>query len=265
MHKNIYSIGEVSKKKDISIKALRYYDHIGLLKPYHVDTTSRYRFYHASQFIYIDIIKASRAMDISPNDLVQFFGNKDTEGIIKLLGDHRDKTLKRIKNLEDIANGIDQIITACNNSRNNTKKHGVYKRRLPERYVITAPFEEGKTDEEYAAAYAELDAAVSRLGLFNTYQAGLLFAQNEMREFFPANLFTTISGVAGGASCCLIPGGDYLCVCYERNTAQKQQQKLLNHLKCQNLQALNMVQLELIYDLFDDERIIFELECRVGS
>lgn len=42
-------IGEFSVLTQISIKTLRYYDEVGLLKPAHVDLDSGYRFYSASQ------------------------------------------------------------------------------------------------------------------------------------------------------------------------------------------------------------------------
>ena len=41
-------IGELSKSFQISIDTLRYYDRIGLLKPY-VDPTNNYRYYSAEQ------------------------------------------------------------------------------------------------------------------------------------------------------------------------------------------------------------------------
>jgi DNA-binding transcriptional MerR regulator len=52
----MYTIGELSKIVKISIDALRYYDEIGLLKPYHIDTSNRYRYYSAEQVNEIIII-----------------------------------------------------------------------------------------------------------------------------------------------------------------------------------------------------------------
>lgn len=42
-------IGEFSSLSQISIKTLRHYDEVGLLKPMHVDEASGYRYYSASQ------------------------------------------------------------------------------------------------------------------------------------------------------------------------------------------------------------------------
>ena len=43
------SIGKVSKLKNVSIKSLRYYDQIGILKPAFVNTETNYRYYTEDQ------------------------------------------------------------------------------------------------------------------------------------------------------------------------------------------------------------------------
>ncbi|MDU1455439.1 MAG: MerR family DNA-binding transcriptional regulator [Paraclostridium sordellii] len=43
--KNLFSIGEVSKIKGVTIKALRYYHKMGILIPLHIDNTTGYRYY----------------------------------------------------------------------------------------------------------------------------------------------------------------------------------------------------------------------------
>ena len=45
----MHSIGEISKIVSISVDTLRYYDEIGLLKPYFTDQESRYRYYSDEQ------------------------------------------------------------------------------------------------------------------------------------------------------------------------------------------------------------------------
>lgn len=265
MEKNIYSIGEVSKIKDITIKALRFYDRIGLFKPYRINPSNQYRYYHISQFIYMDIIKAARALEISPNDLIPFFQNKDTRGVLRFLNNHKEQTRKKIKHLESIVEGIEQIITTCSHSSIDAKKRNVYLKHIPDRHVIVTPYEKDKTEEEYTLAYSELDITVSRLGLFNTYETGLLFTGNDMHEFYPSYLFTTISGRSDNKNYRLIPGRDYFCVCYNKNTASRQQQKLQQYLLSHNHVVLDLVQVELLTDIFNKKSDLFELEARVGG
>ncbi|CEO11781.1 MerR family DNA-binding transcriptional regulator [Paraclostridium sordellii] len=49
--KNLFSIGEVSKIKGVTIRALRYYHKMGILIPRHIDNTTGYRYYSIDQFI----------------------------------------------------------------------------------------------------------------------------------------------------------------------------------------------------------------------
>ena len=50
------TIGEVAKVKQISIKALRYYEKIGILKPAYCDPDTGYRYYKNEQMLAIDKI-----------------------------------------------------------------------------------------------------------------------------------------------------------------------------------------------------------------
>ena len=47
------TIGEVAKVKQISIKALRYYEKIGILKPAYCDPDTGYRYYKNEQMLAI--------------------------------------------------------------------------------------------------------------------------------------------------------------------------------------------------------------------
>lgn len=46
----MFKIGDFSKLSQVTVKALRYYDEIGLLKPANVDQFTAYRYYSADQF-----------------------------------------------------------------------------------------------------------------------------------------------------------------------------------------------------------------------
>lgn len=67
--KNLYSIGEVSKIKKVTVKALRYYYKVGILIPKYIDDNTGYRYYSIDQFIHIDVIKGFRALGTSIAEL----------------------------------------------------------------------------------------------------------------------------------------------------------------------------------------------------
>lgn len=57
MKSNLLTIGELSKRTGCSIKALRYYDSIELLKPIYVDPSSNYRYYSFEQTRMVELIQ----------------------------------------------------------------------------------------------------------------------------------------------------------------------------------------------------------------
>ena len=65
----MYRIGLFSKMNRVTIKTLRYYDDIGLLKPAYVDGASGYRYYKSEQLPIIHKIMPLRQMGCSIEDI----------------------------------------------------------------------------------------------------------------------------------------------------------------------------------------------------
>jgi len=61
----MFKIGDFSKLSMVSVKALRYYDEIGLLKPARVDDFTGYRYYSASQLTRLNRILVMKDMGLS--------------------------------------------------------------------------------------------------------------------------------------------------------------------------------------------------------
>ena len=64
-----YRIGEFAKLSGISIKALRFYDQIGLLQPATVDPRTQYRFYTPRQLRDVAAIRALKDLGASLDDI----------------------------------------------------------------------------------------------------------------------------------------------------------------------------------------------------
>ena len=61
----MFKIGDFSRLSLVSVKALRYYDELGLLKPARVDEFTGYRYYSASQLTRLNRILAMKDMGMS--------------------------------------------------------------------------------------------------------------------------------------------------------------------------------------------------------
>ncbi|WP_312092394.1 MerR family transcriptional regulator, partial [Aminipila sp.] len=80
--KEYYSIGEVSKICNISKKALRFYDKIGIISPDKVCDDNNYRYYNRTTLLSLPVIKYYKQMGFKLEEMRELFeGN--TYGIIE--------------------------------------------------------------------------------------------------------------------------------------------------------------------------------------
>ncbi len=77
----MYRIGEFSKISNLSVKTLRYYDEIGLLKPAETDHFTGYRLYSASQLGDAIKIQALKEFDFSLDEIRCFY--QDTDSLLE--------------------------------------------------------------------------------------------------------------------------------------------------------------------------------------
>ena len=68
-------IGEFSKLSRVSVRMLRHYDEIGLLKPAEIDRFTDYRYYREDQLPIVCRITALKDMGFSLADIVSNSGN----------------------------------------------------------------------------------------------------------------------------------------------------------------------------------------------
>ena len=74
-YKNKYSIGEVSKRCNISTKALRYYDKLGLIKSKR-DDINNYRYYSKEALLAVPVIKYYKQMGFTLEEMKYFIEGK---------------------------------------------------------------------------------------------------------------------------------------------------------------------------------------------
>jgi len=80
-------IGEFSKIAQVSIKTLRYYDRMGLLKPGHIDRFTGYRYYNLSQLVRLNRILTLKDLDFTLEQIQELMK-------LDLSGDGLGKMLK---------------------------------------------------------------------------------------------------------------------------------------------------------------------------
>jgi len=261
MEKEIFSIGEVAKLKGFTIKALRFYDRIGLLKPFRVDENSKYRYYHLKQFLLLDIIKAARNLDISPNELIPYFRNNDTKGMLQLLKKHRDHMLEKIKLLERVIQNINELEKNVETAEAACSEKSVISRIMPVRHVLATPWDIENMQNDALYDYSRLYLLADQLGVLPTYTEGILIQIRDGQPV-PSHLFLSVDGPAQSDSYIQIPGGTYICVSYTPEDMVKQQSKLNEYLRENRVVPSEILQIALMTDFFGEAEH-FELQVRV--
>jgi effector-binding domain-containing protein len=94
-------IGDFSKFSQVSIKTLRYYDEIGLLKPIKVDELTGYRYYSAEQLPLLNKIIGFKELGLTLEDILKILTESlPADDVIKLLKAKRRTTLDLLRREE---------------------------------------------------------------------------------------------------------------------------------------------------------------------
>lgn len=102
----MHRIGAFSQLSKVTVKALRYYDEVGLLKPAHVDQWTGYRLYDTAQLIPLQRIVALRQAGLTIDEITAILSGQDGPGILtrrrsELHSELQEATL-RLSRLESI-------------------------------------------------------------------------------------------------------------------------------------------------------------------
>jgi len=129
-------IGDFSKLSRVSIRMLRHYDDIGLLKPAEIDKFTGYRYYHEEQLLTIGRITALKDMGFSLSDIIKMLDCYDDKEKIDFFLSERQKELSKLS--EDTQYKLMLLETARKRLRKEQNmKYDVTVKTIPERYAAT--------------------------------------------------------------------------------------------------------------------------------
>ena len=129
-------IGEFSKLSRISVRMLRHYDEIGLLKPAETDRFTDYRYYREDQLPAAGRIAALRDMGFSLADIIRILQvYEDREQLDRFFS-------ARQKELEELSQDTAHKLTLLDAARKRLRKeedmsYNVTLKTIPERYAAT--------------------------------------------------------------------------------------------------------------------------------
>ena len=157
-------IGDFSKLSRVSIRMLRHYDDIGLLKPAEIDHFTGYRYYREDQLFVISRITALKDMGFALADIVRILEVYDDK-------DRLDTFLTaRQKELEAQAKETEYKMMLLDSARNRLRKEknmgfDVTVKTIPERYAPCYAIAEF-LDDEYKEENVEIIVSMSVKGKY---------------------------------------------------------------------------------------------------
>ncbi|UED70394.1 MerR family transcriptional regulator [Brevibacillus sp. HD3.3A] len=134
----MFKISEFSKISQVSVKTLRYYDQLNLLKPNHTDRFTGYRYYTADQMFQLNRILAFKELGFSLEQIRQLVGEQISQEQIR--GMFRLKESEILSNLAKEQAKLTQIkerLSFIENEGENQKSHDVIVKEVGPQLVLS--------------------------------------------------------------------------------------------------------------------------------
>ncbi len=221
------SIGKVSKLKNVSIKSLRYYDKIGILRPAFVNTETNYRYYTEEQLYLLDAITLCIRLGIPLKDLNRYVEN-DSINLQKLLYDGKILAEEKILEIHQCLEALQDTLRQLSVSESGMAKipesksglllpDGFYQSALEARMILTVPLEEIDTPKYYGQHILKLFVTAQQMGINVSYPSGVLheYQDGQLSRYMfllvSAEDRESLSGQTLNPAIRTLPAGNYIC------------------------------------------------------
>lgn len=247
----LFSIGEVSKIKGITVKALRYYHSEGILIPHYIDEESGYRYYSIEQFIYIDIIRACRTLGSSISEIKEIFKNCNTDELMEFIGKKKDEAIEKISEMNRVIENIDKLTKTVEASKRALKDNEITIKELEDRPIVFVPCKRVGSLSELLY-YSDLDRVINENGFKVTANRGIHYGFNNEGKAIPMYAFSEIDGpVETWNHTRVLPGGKYIVMSYSKDNQIERMKELEDYIRKNGYQKTSIIEIELLNDFFN--------------
>jgi len=175
-------IGEFSKLSRVSVRMLRHYDDIGLLRPVEIDRFTGYRYYSAEQLPVVGRITALKDMGFTLADIVKIMEIYDDRELVDAYFEKRRQELLALS--AETARQMTLLDTARNRMRKEKDmNYNVSIKTFPERYAATVHMTLPRYEDE-ALLWQYLNEETAGLHIVpgEPYLAAVSYLDDEYRE-----------------------------------------------------------------------------------
>jgi len=107
---SLMSIGRFARLTGLTVKALRHYDELGLLRPAAVDPETGYRSYSSAELGRAEAIRLLRRLEVPLDDVATLVATDDPAAVRRVLLDHQRRTALRSAELNLVLQGLQPLI-----------------------------------------------------------------------------------------------------------------------------------------------------------
>lgn len=159
--RGMFKIGDFSRLSNTSIRMLRYYDEIDLLKPILIDPITGYRYYSAQQLDVVNQVSKLKELGFSLSSIREIMGGRsDLDFLKKYLGvrlDELNEESKRVKRQISLLGNISDFL----NNGEHFMRYSVSLKTFPQKDVI-ALRRTVSSQNDVGLLWVELDEEMKR-------------------------------------------------------------------------------------------------------
>lgn len=273
MGANVFSIGEMSKLHNMSIKTLRYYDEIGLFKPSMVNQKSRYRYYTIEQFERLNTINYLKTLGVPLKDIKEHLEDSSIDRFMKLLEEQQELTRRRMTQLEMIMNRFNERLEELTFYKKFIRIDEPFIRTYPERQVIRLKKNiQGMHQMELAIRNIENEYMSSTIAIIG--KVGVTVAKEDVLKgkYHSYNsIFIIPDEDANTKMINSFPEGEYAMVYYRGNNhvdSPRYYKMLLTYIQEQGYEVLGDAMERVIIDQYisvDPKEHLTEIQLPIGK
>ncbi len=176
MRNSLLSIGEAAKLKNVSIKALRYYEKLGIFNPAYIDPQSGYRYYSPAQLFDLDVILTCGELGIPLKHILDYQTEQGTINLRQLLIEGSELAEQKIKRARQSLLQINTYLEEIEQQDSFCHCPNTYTRTMPSRYFCAKPWDISRPFKikNYLKTMSDLYQLADELGTTPLYFQGLL-------------------------------------------------------------------------------------------
>lgn len=194
MRNSLLSIGEAAKLKNVSIKALRYYEKLGIFNPAYIDPQSGYRYYSPAQLFDLDVILTCGELGIPLKHILDYQTDQGTIDLRQLLIEGSELAEQKIKRARQSLLQINSYLEEIEQQDSFCHCPNTYTRTMPSRYFCAKPWDISRPFEikNYLKTMSDLYQLADELGTTPLYFQGLLIDTTSTEKTPSCQAYVTV-------------------------------------------------------------------------